>query len=70
MIGSTDGYIGSFIIVAGVSQGDILESYMFMICLDYLHRMSIDLVKSLSHTHTHKKSQEADDIEQRMTDTD
>ena len=34
-----------FDIVAGVLQGDILASYLFIICLDYVLRTSIDLMK-------------------------
>ena len=34
-----------FDIVAGVLQGDTLTPYMFIICLDYLLRTSIDLMK-------------------------
>ena len=31
--------------VAGVLQGDILAPYLFIICLDNMLRMSIDLMK-------------------------
>ena len=34
-----------FDIVAGVLQDDILVSYLFIICLDYVLRTSIDLEK-------------------------
>ena len=34
-----------FDIVAGVLQGDTLASYLFIICLDYVLRTSIDLMK-------------------------
>ena len=34
-----------FDVVAGVFQGDTLASYMFIICLDYELRTSIDLKK-------------------------
>ena len=34
-----------FDIVAGVLQGDTLAPYMFIICLDYVLRTSIDLMK-------------------------
>ena len=47
-----------FDIVAGVFQGDILAPYLFIICLDYVLWMLIDLTKengfilkkSLKHT--------------------
>ena len=34
-----------FDIVAGVLQDDILVSYLFIICLDYVLRTSIDIEK-------------------------
>ena len=34
-----------FDIVAGVLQGDMLAPYLFIICLDYMLRMSIDIMK-------------------------
>ena len=34
-----------FDIVTGVLQGDILAPYLFIICLDYVLKTSIDLVK-------------------------
>ena len=42
---SPDGDIDYFDIVAGVLQGDTLASYLFIICLDYMLRMSIDKMK-------------------------
>ena len=40
-----DGDTYYFDIVAGVLQGDTLAPYLFIICLDYVLRMSIDLMK-------------------------
>ena len=37
-----------FNIVAGVLQGDTLASYLFIICLDSMVRMSIDIMKNNS----------------------
>ena len=34
-----------FVIVVGVLQGDTLAPYLFIICLDYVLRRSIDLMK-------------------------
>ena len=34
-----------FDIIASVQQGDTLAPYLFIICLDYMLRMSIDLIK-------------------------
>ena len=42
---SSDGDIDYFDIVAGVLQGDTLAPYLFIICLDYMLRTSIDLMK-------------------------
>ena len=39
-VGDTD-----FDIVAGVLQGNTLAPYLFIICLDYVFRTSIDLMK-------------------------
>ena len=42
---SPDGDTNYFDIVAGVLQEDTLAPYLFIICLDYVLRMSIDLMK-------------------------
>ena len=42
---SPDGGTDYFDIVAGVLQRDALAPYMFIICLDYVLRTSIDLMK-------------------------
>ena len=42
---SLDGGTDYFDIVAGVLQGDTLALYLFIICLDYVLRTSIDLMK-------------------------
>ena len=42
---SPDGDTDYFDIVAGVQQGDTLAPYLFIICLDYVPRTSIDLMK-------------------------
>ena len=40
-----DGDTDYFDIVAGVLQGDTLAPYLFIICLDYVPRTSIDKMK-------------------------
>ena len=40
-----DGDTDYFDIVAGVLQGDSLAPYLFIICLDYVLRTSIDKIK-------------------------
>ena len=40
-----DGDTNYFDIMAGVLQGDRLAPYLFIICLDYVFRMSIDIKK-------------------------
>ena len=42
---SPDGDTDYFDIVAGVLQGDTLAPYLCIICLDYLLRTSIDIMK-------------------------
>ena len=42
---SLDGDTDYFDIVAGVLQGNTLVPYLFIICLDYLFRTSIDKMK-------------------------
>ena len=42
---SPDGEIDYFDMVAGVLQGDTLAPYLFIICLDYVLRTSIDIMK-------------------------
>ena len=42
---SLDGDTDYFDIVVGVLQGDTLAPYLFIICLDYMLRMSVDLMK-------------------------
>ena len=42
---SPDGDTDYFDIVIGVLLGDTLDSYLFIICLDYVLRTSIDLMK-------------------------
>ena len=58
-----DGDTDYFNIVAGILQGDTLASYLFIICLDYMLRISIDrmkengfkLTKERSRTYPHKQ---------------
>ena len=45
-----------FEIVAGVLQGDTFAPYLFIICLDYLLRTSIDKIKENVFKLTKKKS--------------
>ena len=47
---SPDGDTNFFVIVAGVLQGDTLAPYLFIICLHYVLRMSLDLIKENSFT--------------------
>ena len=42
---SPDGETEYFDIVAGVLQGDTLAPYLFIICLDYVLRTSIDKIR-------------------------
>ena len=44
-VNSSDGDTAYFDIVAGVLQGDTFTPYLFIICLNYVLRKSIDLMK-------------------------
>ena len=53
---SPDGDTDYFDIVAGVLQGDTLAPYLFIICLDYVLRTSIDKIKENGFKLTKKRS--------------
>ena len=64
---SPNGDTDFFDIVARVLQRDILAPYLFKICLDYILRMLIDLIKE--NDFTLKKRPGADDILQEILQT-
>ena len=45
IVHSTDGDTNFFNIFAGILQGDTLALLLFIICLDYILQMSLDLMK-------------------------
>ena len=53
---SPDGDTDYFDIVAEVLQGDTLAPYVFIICLDYVLRTSIDKIKENGFELTKKRS--------------
>ena len=53
---SSDGYTDYFDIVARVLQRDTLAPYLFIICLDYVLRTSIDKIKENCFELTKKRS--------------
>ena len=53
---SPDGDKEYFDIVAGVLQGDTLAPYLFIICLDYVLRTSIDKIRGNGFELTKKRS--------------
>ena len=53
---SPDGDTEYFDIVAGVLQGDTLASYLFIICLDYVLRTSIDKIRENGFELTKRRS--------------
>ena len=53
---SPDGDTEYFDIVAGVLQGDTLAPYLFIICVDYMLRTSIDKIKENNFELTKKRS--------------
>ena len=67
MVCSLDGNTNFFNIVAGVLQGDTLAPYLFIICLDYILWISVDLIKENSFTL--QKKQEANEILQKLLQT-
>ena len=50
-------YIYNFDYVAGVLQGDTLAPYLFIICLDYVLRTSIDKIRENSFELTKKRAE-------------
>ena len=54
-VGSPDGDTEYFDIVAGVLQGDTLAPYLFIICLDYVLRTSIEKIRENGFELTKKK---------------
>ena len=55
-VGSPDGDTEYFDIVAGVLQVDTLAPYLFIICLDYMLRTSIDKIRENGFKLTKKRS--------------
>ena len=53
---SPDGDTEYFDIIAGVLQGDMLAPYLFIICLDYVLRTSIDKIRENGFKLTKKRS--------------
>ena len=53
---SPDGDAKNFDIVARILQGDMLAPYLFIICLDYMLRTSIDKIRANSFELTKKRS--------------
>ena len=65
---SPDGDTDFFDILAGVLQGDTLAPFLFIICLDYILRTSIDKIKELGLTITKARSSRFSDTT--ITDAD
>ena len=63
---SPDGDTEYFDIVAGVLQGDTLAPYLFIICLDYVLRTSIDKIKENGFELTKKRSRRKSDLTDKM----
>ena len=56
MVRSPDGDTDFFDIIAGVLQGDTLAPFLFILCLDYALRTSVNLHKELGFTLTKSRS--------------
>ena len=65
---SPDGDTDYFDVVACVQQGDTLAPYLFVICVDYVHRTSIDKIKENGSKLTKERSRRYP--KQAITDAD
>ena len=68
MVRSPDGDTEFFDIEAGVLQGDTLAPFLFIICLDYIMRTTVDTQKELGFTLAHSRSSRYPTI--KITDAD
>ena len=59
-----------FVIVAGVLQGDTLAPYLFVICLNYVLRTSIDKIKGKRLRADKEKKQKVPCKKKKITDVD
>ena len=68
MVRSPDGDTPYFEIITGVLQSDTLVQFLFIICLDYIMKMSLDNNRELGFTLTERKSSQYP--AEQITDTD
>ena len=68
MVRSPDGDTPYFEITTGVLQGDTLAPFLFLICLDYILKTSLDNNRELGFTLTERKSRRYP--AEQITDTD
>ena len=68
MVFSPDGDTSYFEIITGVLQGDTLAPFLFIICLDYILKTSLDNNRELGFTLTERKSRRYP--AEQITDTD
>ena len=68
MVRSPDGDTPYFEITTGVLQGDTLAPFLFIICLDYILKTSLDNNRELGFTLTERKSKRYP--AEQITDTD
>ena len=66
---SPDGDTDYFDLVVGVLQGDTLAPYLFIICLDYILRTSIDLMKENGFKLEMKEAEDTPHKQLRMQST-
>ena len=66
---SPDGDTEYFDIVAGVLQGDTLAPYLFIICLDYVLRTSIDKIRENGFELTKRRSKRYNKITEKTRAT-
>ena len=68
MVRSPDGDTPYFEITTGVLQGDTLAPFLFIICLDYILKTSLDNNRELGFTLTERKGSQYP--AEKITDTD
>ena len=68
MVRSPDIHTPYFEITTGVLQGDTLAPFLFIICLEYILKTSLDNNRELGFTLTERKSRRY--LAEKITDTD
>ena len=62
MVRSPDGDTSFFKITTGVLQGDTLAPFLFIVCLDYVLKNSLDINSNIGFTLSQRKSRRSPEI--------